>query len=355
MNKQYFSFFERSVYFLFGRHSLQKANSEIGAKWLNEMRKEAIDKPNLVYKIIPDKYDMPLSTKDLAHLFLVSSENVSSEDLSKDEDVLKLDRSDFFKKKSVCDLLEEGIQRMRTSIDPVHDWTHVRRVIGYADMIWQQLPTNKRPDWGAVVLSAVWHDAARVDWLGPAEDRWTWIKKVPGGQDMSILYAALRDASKSAVLFIRAAKRHKIPKSLRKMLTQGIRSTANHRSKKTIKRMGKFEVLAKIIHDADTLDVLSIGRLEDFIQNTKNNDIVDKKFRDRYFANIWFFIMPYWEKHTSLEESQKLRKVVQFFTEVYLDKFYPEEYSMISKVMPRVSFEPNNEDMTSEEKAKFVG
>lgn len=320
------SWFERTVLFVAGNYDYKGDGVGRGLKWIEEMRDKVRRGEQDVFVFLPKNVRNVCTKGKLKELFLLGTESGFDQvsEYPEDEEIFHFERSRFFDNSGVRDLVREGVQRMYTSIDPAHGWPHVRRVLQIAEKLWFSLREDLRPDWGAVLVSVVWHDVSRVDKLGPADDRWLWLKRIPGGQDVSIAYTAWRDAGRSALMIKRAAKRHRIPADLTRMVMKAIVQTANVEIRKGKKKLTKTSALSMIIHDADMLDLVTVGRIDDLFQNAQNEEVVDRKFYDRFIALFLYFILPSVRKRLLLEESFLMYGVLVGYTKYYAERFYPE-------------------------------
>ncbi len=318
----------RKLYdYFFSKYKYRGVCTVRSLNWVVETRDRILNKKKNVEDLLPEDLRSKYDVDFLKEVFLICTETEFDKTTMylKDEKIFDLDRSDLFKNERYVSLLAEGYNRMQTSIDPAHGWSHVRRVLRFANIIWESLPEDEKPDWGILLIAIVWHDVARVDRLGPADDYWPWLKKIPLGQDFSIIITALFDAPRSANMLGKACKRHNIPTKIRKILTHAIGKTTNFEVRKGKKSyLRKNLILSDIVHDADILDLITIGRTEDIFQKAKDTEFIDEKFYDRFLAAFFFFGIGVIQKRFLIKKSKDLYCCIAGFTDYYTSLFYPD-------------------------------
>lgn len=338
MNKTHkISFFRKLYDYCFAAYKYRGLCAVRSGKWTEEVRTRVISNKNKnVEDYLPDYARGKHDPEFLREVFLICTENTfdNKKERPEDEDVFYIERSDIFDNEKVMALLAEGYNRMQNSIDPAHGWAHVRRVLRFSNILWLSLPEDERPDWGTVLISVVWHDVARVDRLGPADDYWPWLKKIPFMQDISIIITAIRDASRSASMLNLACKRHNLPTKLRRTLTRAIGKTSNLEVRKGKKGyIRKTSVIADIVHDADILDLITIGRMEDIFQKARDTDFIDEKFYDRFLAVFFFFGIGVMRQRFLLAHSKDIYNITASFSDTYCSLFYPQFLDKFRDVM----------------------
>lgn len=321
------NFLYRFYDYLFAKYKYRGVCTVRSLQWIKESRDRVQHKKKNIEDFLPDYAKGKYDKNFLKEVFSICTESEFDKDTKhpSDDDIFYMDRSDFFSDERFVALLAEGYNRMQSSIDPAHGWSHVRRVLRFANLLWLSLPENERPDWGVVLIAVVWHDVARVDRLGPADDYWTWLKKIPFGQDFSIIFTAVRDAPRSANMFNRACKRHNLPYKLRKVFRHAIGKTSNlemRKGKKTYIR--KNLIVSDIVHDADILDLITIARIDDIFQKAKDTDFIDEKFYDRFLSIFFFLGMSVIQKRFLVSNSKDVYRVIAGLTDYYTALFYPE-------------------------------
>ena len=329
--------FLRKFYdYFFAKYKYRGLCTVRSLQWLVESRERVLHKNKNIEDFLPEELRGEYDKDFLREVFLISTESSFDQatERPKDDDIFYMERSEFFKNEQTVALLAEGYNRMQSSIDPAHGWAHVRRTLRFADILWRGLPEAERPDWGAVLIAVVWHDVARVDRLGPADDYWPWLKKVPMGQDFSIILTAVRDAPRSANMLRLACRRHNLPKKLRKLVVHAIGKTSNLEVRKGKKSyLRKNFLVSEIVHDADILDLITVARIDDIFQKAKDTDFIDPKFYDRFLAIFFFFGISMIQKRFLVPHARGLYDLIVGFSDYYSSLFYPEMRDSFKEVI----------------------
>lgn len=160
--------------------------------------------------------------------------------------------------------------KMRKSCDPVHDFAHVQRV---AKRVSQYAKTENltKQQTDALILAAWWHDVGRTSIKRP-----------------SIMIMAFFDDLISAVMLWRTTIRLNIFGNVVGMATRIIfcNSTSVGKPLTRILLQKKNRILADMLSDADTLDVLDINRIKT-IHVLANSSFI---YSFGYKMSIWFYL-----------------------------------------------------------------
>lgn len=160
----------------------------------------------------------------------------------------------------------DGLKLMQKSIDPMHDITHVIR------MVKMLMELERHGEFGnlsetekkEILLSIVWHDVWRSQKL-----RQSYVL---------FLFDQMVEGSASAHMFVKYARKNKLSPQLIQNIKYAIRK---HSSFQLTKRN---TAVSKILYDLDTLERFSLQRLkkaEQFLVRNKLNTLLKKA---RYLA-----------------------------------------------------------------------
>lgn len=134
-----------------------------------------------------------------------------------------------------------GMERMRLSKDPYHDWTHSERMLqDFAFLLKEQPELEQKISPEVVILSICWHD--------------TWKAQRLASNSLQLLYHQFMDGMGSAQLFLRESAGKGLDESVRAAVFYAIRKHAQFQLFPT----RTFE--AKILRDLDDLELVSHAR-----------------------------------------------------------------------------------------------
>lgn len=189
----------------------------------------------------------------------------------------------------IQELTTIAIEYMSCSQDPVHDLEHVTRVVSHVTQLADDYQLSKEQT-ASLVLAAWWHDVARS------------LTKRP-----SIVIMPFIDDLISAMMLwyftIKVGLYGSIPGMAARMIFCKSFGTGKILSRFLMKKKNRFMI--DILDDADTLDILHIGRTKEIFT------LVDSSatYRLGYKLMIWWFL-----SIDTLETKTELAKV--YFLEI---------------------------------------
>jgi len=143
----------------------------------------------------------------------------------------------------INELIDQAKQYMLNSKDPLHDITHVERVVKFTEKLSGDFKLTKTEK-EALLLAAWWHDVGR-----------TVVKKT------SFLWMAACDDIMSAFILLKTAKKYNIQNKVTRRAASllFLKALGNNESTKKVTPK-KTRLLLYILRDADDLDLFNIKR-----------------------------------------------------------------------------------------------
>lgn len=220
---------------------------------------------------------------------------------------IKLKKTRFFQ------WLEEQIQK---STDPLHEWTHARRVTKLMKLIAKEEKIIHKISRQSLHAAGLGHDIGRSDFFST----WTpWI----------VLKSLTDEAHsiKKIRAFFAKHKQKSIPKRFEKAL-KAIKGTSTFHLFGRNKKDNREEVrlLTMLIADADTLEMISKARLA-FGMHRREQSKDQKYFIDTSKNLALRLLFPRIESSLHFEASKEIYKILAFESAKFLEEVAPNEHN----------------------------
>lgn len=240
-----------------------------------------------------------------------------------------VEKNDSINNSEVRKLIEEGLEIMENSRDPIHDISHVYRCIKIAKFHMGLNRLKHKIDWGTLVTALVWHDASRTFSPGlPYRSKLLKpLELLPFLIDANIIFNGLTDAERSVKMFKKAAEKYNLDQNFNNKVIQGILSTSS--SKKRRELATNYDIICKIISDADAIDVYSIGRLEAAFININEYKTTSKKYLNRSFL-MASYLKQTFRQNLKIKSSEKLFDFYLDSLNKHGENFYPNDSIILS-------------------------